>query len=102
MYETWLRQYSSTSYALVLDTRDTFFQRDPFFCGVPFFLAFHAIDATLSPWPRRLDGVEARGGGLAAAATRLALHAVAATHSLPHAIAATPVHTPRQRRAPPA
>ena len=30
MYETWLRQYSSTSYALVLDTRDTFFQRDPF------------------------------------------------------------------------
>ena len=29
MYETWLRQYSSTSYALVLDTRDTFFQRDP-------------------------------------------------------------------------
>ena len=37
MYETWLRQYSSTSYALVLDTRDTFFQRDPcFFRGVPF------------------------------------------------------------------
>ena len=31
MYETWLRQYSSTSYALVLDTRDTFFQRDPSF-----------------------------------------------------------------------
>jgi len=48
MYETWLRQYSSTSYALVLDTRDTFFQRDPFCCGVPFFLAFHAIDAMLS------------------------------------------------------
>ena len=37
MYETWLRQYSSTSYALVLDTRDTFFQRDPSCAGVPFF-----------------------------------------------------------------
>ena len=37
MYETWLRQYSSTSYALVLDTRDTFFQRDPF-CFCVFFL----------------------------------------------------------------
>ena len=49
MYETWLRQYSSTSYALVLDTRDTFFQRDPFCCGVPFCWAFHAIDAMLSP-----------------------------------------------------
>ena len=23
---------------------------------------FHAIDATLSPWPRRLDGVEAHEG----------------------------------------
>ena len=129
MYETWLRQYSSTSYALVLDTRDTFFQRDPFCYSVPFFLpstpstqccprscvcamawrchrrhrrdvvpvvssarwrGFHAIDTTLSPWPRRLDGVEARGGGLAAAATRVALHAVAATHSFPHVIAATP------------
>ena len=61
MYETWLRQYSSTSYALVLDTRDTFFQRDPF-CSVSAFLAFHAIDATLSPWLRRLDGVEAHEG----------------------------------------
>ena len=36
MYETWLRQYSSTSYALVLDTRDTFFQRDPS-CRRPLF-----------------------------------------------------------------
>ena len=50
MYETWLRQYSSTSYALVLDTRDTFFQRDPF-CFCVFFLlpstrlALHAVAA---------------------------------------------------------
>ena len=49
MYETWLRQYSSTSYALVLDTRDTFFQRDPSCCGVPFFWPSNAIDAMLSP-----------------------------------------------------
>ena len=27
--------------------------------------ASHAIDATLSPWPRRLDGVEAHEGPLA-------------------------------------
>ena len=38
MYETWLRQYSSTSYALVLDTRDTFFQRDPCFFRRPYCL----------------------------------------------------------------
>ena len=47
MYETWLRQYSSTSYALVLDTRDTFFQRDPFCFCVSFYclhrLALHAV-----------------------------------------------------------
>ena len=30
MYETWLRQYAPETYALVLDTRDTFFQADPF------------------------------------------------------------------------
>ena len=30
MYETWLRQYSAESYVLDLDTRDTFFQADPF------------------------------------------------------------------------
>lgn len=30
MYETWLRQYSAESYILDLDTRDTFFQADPF------------------------------------------------------------------------
>ena len=41
MYETWLRQYSSTSYALVLDTRDTFFQRDPSCAGV--LMAFAAV-----------------------------------------------------------
>ena len=35
-----------------------------------------------------------RGGGVAAAATRLALHAVAATHSLSHAVAATHAATP--------
>ena len=47
MYETWLRQYSSTSYALVLDTRDTFFQRDPF-CSVSFFYCLRS-----TPSPRR-------------------------------------------------
>ena len=52
MYETWLRQYSSTSYALVLDTRDTFFQRDPF-CFCVFFV--HARRASLLH-----DAVDAR------------------------------------------
>ena len=80
MYETWLRQYSSTSYALVLDTRDTFFQRDPFCCRRPLFFfglprhrrnvvpvavsarwrgdATVVIGATSSPWSRLLDGVD--------------------------------------------
>ena len=30
MYATWLRYYDATSYALLVDTRDTFFQADPF------------------------------------------------------------------------
>jgi hypothetical protein len=30
MYETWLRRYAKSSFALDLDTRDTFFQADPF------------------------------------------------------------------------
>jgi hypothetical protein len=80
MYETWLRQYSSTSYALVLDTRDTFFQRDPFCCRRPLFFfglprhrrnvvpvavsarwrgdATVVISATSAPWSRLLDGVD--------------------------------------------
>ena len=61
MYETWLRQYSSTSYALVLDTRDTFFQRDPFIFRV--LLPSHAVAATPVHTPRRrassaFDGVD--------------------------------------------
>ena len=38
LYESWLRYYSSTSYILILDFRDTFFQADPF-------LTFGPIDA---------------------------------------------------------
>ena len=81
MYETWLRQYSSTSYALVLDTRDTFFQRDPF-CFCVFFLlpstrlALHAVAAA----PRlraaaaaSVDGVRGRRGASTAP--------IAATHN---------------------
>jgi len=30
LYEYWLRFYSDTAYILILDFRDTFFQRDPF------------------------------------------------------------------------
>ena len=78
MYETWLRQYSSTSYALVLDTRDTFFQRDPF-CFCVFFLlpstrlALHAVAA--APRVRAaaaVDGV--RGCRVASTAPIAATH----------------------------
>ena len=30
LYEYWLRHYGDTSYILILDFRDTFFQLDPF------------------------------------------------------------------------
>eukprot|EP01035_Chromulina_nebulosa_P019856 gene19856-25807_t len=36
LYEYWLRYYRETSYVLILDFRDTFFQKDPF-AGLPVF-----------------------------------------------------------------
>ena len=57
MYETWLRQYSSTSYALVLDTRDTFFQRDP--C---FFQCFYSLSAPSPDPPGRAVATEDASG----------------------------------------
>ena len=50
MYETWLRQYSSTSYALVLDTRDTFFQQDPFCFCVFFLTPFDVVPSVSVRW----------------------------------------------------
>jgi len=72
MYETWLRQYSSTSYALVLDTRDTFFQRDPSLLQRPYCL--HVRRRRGPARPRRaaasVDGV--RGCRVASRRWRLA------------------------------
>ena len=69
MYETWLRQYSSTSYALVLDTRDTFFQRDPSLLLRPFLLYNLRLRAAASSRPSLARVLRCRVYGVGAAHT---------------------------------